>query len=163
MPLWRPRPRAHRLDRHRARAAPAHRIQEFDRVLGGGLVAGSLVLIGGDPASQVHTHAPGPPRVCRAGRRVLYVSGEESIRQIRLKKQAARPRVREHPGGLEVEVTRFGHGGFHPAEVVVIDSIQTCSAASWLGPRQRQPGAGGHGAADAHGQAHGIPTFLVGT
>ncbi len=63
-------------------------IKEFDRVLGGGLVPGTLVLIGGDPGIgkstlmlQVLNGLAGQ------GYKVLYVSGEESIRQIRLRSQ----------------------------------------------------------------------------
>ncbi len=61
-------------------------IAEFDRVLGGGIVPGSLVLIGGEPGSgkstlvsQVAAH------LAAAGVRVLYVTGEESARQTRLR------------------------------------------------------------------------------
>ncbi len=63
-------------------------IGEFDRVLGGGIVPGSVVLVGGDPGVgkstlllQVASH------LVRAGRGVLYVSGEESAAQIRLRAQ----------------------------------------------------------------------------
>jgi DNA repair protein RadA/Sms len=61
-------------------------IVEFDRVLGGGLVPGSLVLIGGDPGIGKSTlllqvfHS-----LSMQGLKVLYVSGEESVRQIRLR------------------------------------------------------------------------------
>ena len=63
-------------------------IAEFDRVLGGGLVAGTLVLIGGDPGIGKSTlmlqvlHG-----IAGTGRKVLYVSGEESVRQLRLRSQ----------------------------------------------------------------------------
>ena len=59
---------------------------EFDRVLGGGIVKGSLVLVGGDPGIGKSTLLL---QVCRnladAGTNVLYVSGEESLRQIKLR------------------------------------------------------------------------------
>src|SRR5215212_4205764 len=61
-------------------------IGEFDRVLGGGLVPGSLVLIGGSPGigkSTLTSTALG--NLAAAGRRVLYVSGEESAAQVRLR------------------------------------------------------------------------------
>ena len=61
-------------------------VGEFDRVLGGGLVAGSAVLIGGDPGigkSTLLLQVMGS--VAAAGHRVLYVSGEESSRQIKLR------------------------------------------------------------------------------
>ncbi|MBQ4309101.1 MAG: AAA family ATPase, partial [Lachnospiraceae bacterium] len=59
---------------------------ELDRVLGGGIVKGSLVLIGGDPGIGKSTILL---QVCRnlaaAGQNVLYISGEESLRQIRMR------------------------------------------------------------------------------
>jgi DNA repair protein RadA/Sms len=61
-------------------------IKEFDRVLGGGLVPGTLVLIGGDPGIGKSTlMLQALNGLARQGHRVLYVSGEESIRQIRLR------------------------------------------------------------------------------
>lgn len=61
-------------------------IKEFDRTLGGGLVAGSLALIGGEPGigkSTLILQSMG--RVAQNGKRVLYVSGEESPSQIKLR------------------------------------------------------------------------------
>ena len=61
-------------------------IGEFDRVLGGGFVSGSLVLLGGDPGigkSTLMLHAA--LNLSRAGHKVLYWSGEESAQQIRLR------------------------------------------------------------------------------
>ena len=59
---------------------------ELDRVLGGGIVPGSLVLVGGDPGIGKSTLLL---QVCRnlaaAGKKVLYVSGEESLQQIRMR------------------------------------------------------------------------------
>jgi DNA repair protein RadA/Sms len=63
-------------------------IAEFDRVLGGGLVPGSLVLIGGSPGigkSTLTTGALG--NLAAAGHKVLYVSGEESAAQVKLRAQ----------------------------------------------------------------------------
>jgi DNA repair protein RadA/Sms len=61
-------------------------IKEFDRVLGGGLVPGTLVLIGGDPGIGKSTlMLQALNGLAGQGHRVLYVSGEESIRQIRLR------------------------------------------------------------------------------
>ncbi len=63
-------------------------IEELDRVLGGGLVQGSMVLVGGDPESE------NLPCYCRCakqlsdkGHSLLYVSGEESLRQIKMRAQ----------------------------------------------------------------------------
>lgn len=61
-------------------------IGEFDRVLGGGIVDGSVILVGGDPGigkSTLLTQACA--NMARAGERVLYVSGEESASQIKLR------------------------------------------------------------------------------
>ncbi len=100
---------------------------ELDRVLGGGIVAGSLVLVGGDPGIGKSTLLL---QVCRNlaadGRKVLYISGEESLRQIKLR--AAR--VGEIRGDLrflcetcldsvQEQIQR------EQPDVVIIDSIQT--------------------------------------
>ena len=61
-------------------------IAELDRVLGGGLVPASAVLVGGDPGIGKSTLLlQAAASLARAGRRVLYISGEESIEQIRLR------------------------------------------------------------------------------
>lgn len=61
-------------------------IDELDRVLGGGIVAGSVVLIGGAPGIGKSTVAiQMAARLCETGSKVLYVSGEESERQIKMR------------------------------------------------------------------------------
>jgi len=61
-------------------------IEEFDRVLGGGIVAGSLVLIGGAPGIGKSTIViQMAEKLSRVGAKVLYVSGEESERQIKMR------------------------------------------------------------------------------
>lgn len=61
-------------------------IEELDRVLGGGIVAGSVVLIGGAPGIGKSTLAiQTAARLCGSGSKVLYVSGEESERQIKMR------------------------------------------------------------------------------
>lgn len=61
-------------------------IDEFDRVLGGGLVAGGVVLIGGDPGIGKSTLLlQALSRLAEVGQRVLYVSGEESAEQVALR------------------------------------------------------------------------------
>jgi DNA repair protein RadA/Sms len=61
-------------------------MRELDRVLGGGIVPGSLLLVGGDPGIGKSTLLLQLARTCAAaGRKVLYVSGEESEQQIRLR------------------------------------------------------------------------------
>jgi DNA repair protein RadA/Sms len=100
---------------------------ELDRVLGGGLVAGSLVLIGGDPGIGKTTLLT---QACRnladAGRLVLYVSGEESITQIKLRADrlgVATPKLLLlAENNLEAIL---GVCGRARPQVVVVDSIQT--------------------------------------
>lgn len=59
---------------------------EVDRLLGGGLVAGSVILVGGDPGIGKSTLLlQVADRVSRAGQRVLYISGEESVAQTKLR------------------------------------------------------------------------------
>lgn len=61
---------------------------ELDRVLGGGLVSGSLVLVGGDPGIGKSTLLlQVAANMALSGRNILYVSGEESLRQIKLRAQ----------------------------------------------------------------------------
>lgn len=102
-------------------------MEELDRVLGGGIVKGSLVLVGGDPGIGKSTLLL---QVCRnlaaQGKKVLYISGEESLQQIKLRAN----RLGEFSGQLmllcetklesiEENVRR------EKPDAVVIDSIQT--------------------------------------
>jgi DNA repair protein RadA/Sms len=103
-------------------------LAELDRVTGGGLVAGSSVLLAGDPGigkSTLLLQAAGA--LAANGARAVYVSGEEGIEQIRLRAQrlglsdapvrlAAATSVRDILTGLE---------SAGPADIVVVDSIQT--------------------------------------
>ena len=103
------------------------RINELDRVLGGGLVAGSLTLVGGDPGIGKSTLLL---QVCRNlasdGRRVLYISGEESLKQIKLRAQRIGSfnekmllLCENNLTDIEAAIRK------NIPEVVVIDSIQT--------------------------------------
>ena len=102
-------------------------IKELDRVLGGGLVPGSLVLVGGDPGIGKSTLLL---QVCRElssnNHDVLYVSGEESLRQIKMRAQRIgndydRLSVYSETNLNDIEATIRAT----KPEVVVIDSIQT--------------------------------------
>ena len=102
-------------------------IRELDRVLGGGIVPGSLILVGGDPGIGKSTLLL---QVCKYlsddGRKVMYISGEESLRQIKLRAV----RIGEFTDHLllfcetnlnDIEETIMRQ----KPEAVVIDSIQT--------------------------------------
>ena len=100
---------------------------ELDRVLGGGVVAGSLVLVGGDPGIGKSTLLL---QVCRnlaaVGRKVLYISGEESLKQIKLRAN----RIGTVTGELlflcetSLDVIAETIEEVKP-DIVIIDSIQT--------------------------------------
>lgn len=102
-------------------------IGELDRVLGGGIVPGSLTLVGGDPGIGKSTLLL---QVCRmlstAGHQVLYISGEESLRQIKLRAV----RIGEFNENLSLlcetnlDIIRAVMEKEKP-EMAVIDSIQT--------------------------------------
>ena len=123
-------------------APPARRltgIGELDRVLGGGLVPASAVLVGGDPGIGKSTLLlQAAAALARSGSRVLYISGEEAIDQIRMRAQrlglegaplqlAATINVRDIAATLESE---------RDLGMVVIDSIQTM----WLDSVESAPG-----------------------
>ncbi|MBW2470741.1 MAG: DNA repair protein RadA [Deltaproteobacteria bacterium] len=102
-------------------------IREFDRVLGGGLVPGTLVLIGGDPGIGKSTlMLQALYGLASQGHRVLYVSGEESNQQIRLRSQRLDTVTSDLMVVSEVEIDAIlGMVQADPPQVLVIDSIQT--------------------------------------
>ena len=103
------------------------RMQELDRVLGGGIVPGSLVLVGGDPGIGKSALLL---QVCQKladdGHEVLYISGEESLKQIKLRAE----RIGQFSDKLrlfcETNLELIGDTiRNNKPEVVIIDSIQT--------------------------------------
>jgi DNA repair protein RadA/Sms len=101
-------------------------LEEFDRVLGGGLVAGGVILLGGDPGIGKSTLLLQAMASIGAARRALYVTGEESLEQIALRAQ--RLGLVNAPVELLAEVQLeaiLGAIRTRRPEVVVIDSIQT--------------------------------------
>lgn len=102
-------------------------IKELDRVLGGGIVAGSLILVGGDPGIGKSTLLL---QVCRnlsnQKKKILYISGEESLKQIKMRAQ----RMGEFAKSLlllcetDLDVIEKAIQDIQP-QVVIIDSIQT--------------------------------------
>ena len=101
-------------------------IKELDRVLGGGIVPGSLVLVGGDPGIGKSTLLLQVCRILADKKKVLYISGEESQTQIKLRAN----RMGNFADGLfllcetNLEIIRGILEKERP-ELVVIDSIQT--------------------------------------
>jgi len=113
-------------------------IAEFDRVLGGGLVAGGVVLIGGDPGIGKSTLMLQALCAVGAYRKVLYVSGEESSQQIALRARRLGVDAREVHVLAEINLEKIQ--GVLQAEkpaVAVIDSIQTL----YSGALQSAPGS----------------------
>lgn len=102
-------------------------MEEFDRVLGGGIIRGSLVLVGGDPGIGKSTLLT---QVCKnlsdSGYKVLYITGEESLPQIKLRADRLGKFNKNMMllcetdlGAVESAIKEY-----HP-DVAVIDSIQT--------------------------------------
>ncbi|MFD2365744.1 DNA repair protein RadA [Pseudoduganella sp. GCM10020061] len=101
-------------------------IEEFDRVLGGGLVAGGVVLIGGDPGIGKSTLLLQALASLGATKNVLYVSGEESGAQIALRARRLAVDARELKLQAEIQLEKIlGTIADLRPDVAVIDSIQT--------------------------------------
>jgi DNA repair protein RadA/Sms len=147
-------------------------ISEFDRVLGGGIVPGGVTLVGGDPgigkstlltqvaarlASASNTASPNSPKV-------LYVSGEESAQQIRLRSGRLNAESPELLISAETEIALILHhlDSLRPI-LTVIDSIQTVSDSSL----ESAPGSVSQVRSCAHQLARfakqvGLPIVLIG-
>jgi DNA repair protein RadA/Sms len=101
--------------------------KELDRVLGSGIVAGSLVLVGGDPGIGKSTLLL---QVCRnlagSGRKVLYISGEESLKQIKLRANRIGTMTGDISFLCETNLDDIEEAIREAKpEIVIIDSIQT--------------------------------------
>ncbi|MGE4610520.1 MAG: DNA repair protein RadA [Paracoccaceae bacterium] len=140
-------------------------IDELDRVLGGGLVPASAILVGGDPGigkSTLLLQAAGA--FARQGKKVLYVSGEEAASQIRMR--AARLNLTDAPVQLAAEtnlrdiLTTLDN---ERPDLVIIDSIQTM----WADHVGSAPGSVSQVRAATHeltsfAKRRGISVVLVG-
>ena len=123
-------------------------VGEFDRVLGGGIVPGSVTLVGGEPGigkSTLLLSVAGA--LANAGVQVLYVSGEESLRQTKLR--ATRLGLSSSPMQLlahtQLEVILEAIGQLKP-QIVIMDSVQVIETAALASP----PGSIGQVRACAH-------------
>lgn len=140
-------------------------LDELDRVLGGGYISGSVTLIGGDPGIGKSTIIlQALSAICKKGARCLYISGEESASQVKLR--AARMGIKDEnllvvtENGVEKILAHIKDT--KPA-VVAIDSIQTV----YTNEIQSAPGTVSQirdctGRLLYHSKATGIACFLVG-
>jgi DNA repair protein RadA/Sms len=114
-------------------------IVEFDRVTGGGLVRGSVLLVGGDPGIGKSTLLiQTTAALARTGHRAVYISGEEAIAQVRLRAErlglSAAPVELAAETSVEDIVATLSTG--KTPRLVVIDSIQTM----WTDAIESAPG-----------------------
>jgi len=140
-------------------------IAEFDRVLGGGMVPASAILVGGDPGIGKSTMLlQAAASFARAGKKAIYVSGEEAPSQIRMRAQrlglsdapvklAAETNLRDVLTTLEDE----------RPDVAIIDSVQTM----WADHVDSAPGSVSQVRATAHelttfAKRRGVSVILVG-
>ncbi|HYI01830.1 DNA repair protein RadA, partial [Hyalangium sp.] len=139
-------------------------IAEFDRVLGGGVVEGSLVLLGGDPGIGKSTLLLAAlDRLSRHGP-VLYVSGEESLRQTKMRAERLRVEGQALHLFAETDADRvLGAAEALKPTALVVDSIQTM----YLPELGNAPGSITQvrevaGRLMAYAKRSGVPTFIVG-
>ena len=140
-------------------------IAEIDRVLGGGIVNGSAILIGGEPGIGKSTlMLQMMKNLAQSGRKVLYVSGEESAHQIKLRSNRIGAAAADLLVLVEVSLEKILEQikKIDPA-IVVIDSIQTV----YSGDLMSAPGSVGQVREASSrlilsAKKNGIPMFLVG-
>jgi DNA repair protein RadA/Sms len=118
-----------------AAAAAAARIasgaQELDRVLGGGIVPGSVILLGGDPGIGKSTLLLQVAAFVSASRTVLYASGEESVAQVSLRAERLSLAAAEVCAVTETDLAAIlALAAERRAALLVIDSIQTVQSAT---------------------------------
>ncbi|MBO5501572.1 MAG: DNA repair protein RadA, partial [Clostridia bacterium] len=138
--------------------------EELDRVLGGGLVQGSAILLGGDPGIGKSTLLLQVAASLSLTQRVLYVSGEESARQIKMR--AVRLNVPQDKlyvlAENDVESILEKCEGMQP-DVLIIDSIQTMvSEDSGSAPGSVSQVRQSAGAIVRYAKESGTATFIVG-
>lgn len=152
------------IDSKAVAAAPTG-VSEFDRVLGGGLVAGAVILLSGEPGVGKSTLLLDiAAKSAKGGSKVLYVSGEESVGQIRLR--AERTGAVEENLYLATEndlSAVLGQIEVTSPQLIIIDSVQTIASADIDGaagmPSQIREVAS---SLISVAKAKGIPVILVG-
>lgn len=111
-------------------------IPEFDRALGGGVVEGSAILIGGDPGIGKSTLLLQAAAYMSRDRRVIYISGEESINQVQMR--ANRLGLQNSAVELDASQDCLAVADFietlPPGSLVIVDSMQTMDAGSDSAP-----------------------------
>ena len=140
-------------------------LAEIDRVLGGGIVGGSAILIGGEPGIGKSTlMLQVMKNLAQNGRKVLYVSGEESAHQIKLRSNRIGATASDLLVLVEVSLQKILEQikKIEPA-IVVIDSIQTV----YSGDLMSAPGSVGQVRESSSrlilsAKKNGIPVFLIG-
>lgn len=112
-------------------ASRSTHVAEFDRVLGGGLVPGAVVLLSGEPGVGKSTLLlEVAAKTAHSGLRVLYVSGEESVGQIRLRAERTGALTPNLYLASETDLSSvLGQIDAVQPELVVVDSVQTIAAA----------------------------------
>ncbi len=138
---------------------------EIDRVLGGGIVTGSAILIGGEPGIGKSTlMLQVMKNLAAGGRKVLYISGEESAHQIKLRASRINAQAKDLLVLVEVSLQKILEQikKIEPA-IVVIDSIQTI----YSGDLMSAPGSVGQVREASSrlilfAKKNGIPVFLIG-
>ena len=128
--IERPAIRIGDVDARRAHARTTG-VSEFDRVLGGGLVPGAVVLVAGEPGIGKSTLLLDvAARAAREDQTVLYVSGEESLAQVRMRAERIEAMARNLFLAAETDLaTVLGQIAEIRPDLVVIDSVQTIASA----------------------------------
>jgi DNA repair protein RadA/Sms len=105
-------------------------VSEFDRVLGGGLVPGAVVLVAGEPGIGKSTLLLDvAARAAREGQTVLYVSGEESAAQVRVRAERIEAMAKSLYLASETDLaTVLGQIGQIRPDLVIVDSVQTIAS-----------------------------------